>query len=74
MSDELNKNVSNYCQKYKLPVVTASSFYLENIGIDNFVRRLDNNSQFLRISLSAWISKKSTMESIKKIVEYLNSI
>ena len=72
--DELNKNVSSYCQKYKLPVLTASSFYLENIGIDNFVRRLDNNSQFLRISLSAWISKKSTMESIKKIVEYLNSI
>lgn len=71
--DELNKDISNYCQKYNLPVVTASSFFLENIGVDNFVRRLDNNSQFLRISLSMWISKKLTMESIKKIAEYLNN-
>lgn len=72
--DELNKNVSSYCQKYNLPVVTASSFFLEKIGIDNFVRRLDNNSKFLRISLSMWIPKKATIESVKKITEFLNNI
>ena len=72
--DELNKNTSLYAQKFGLPVVTASSFFIEKIGIDNFVRRLDNNSQFLRISLSMWIGKTKTMASIKKIVEYLNSL
>ena len=72
--DELNKNTSLYAQKFDLPVVTASSFFIEKIGIDNFVRRLDNNSQFLRISLSMWVNKTKTMKSIKRIVEYLNNL
>lgn len=72
--DKLNEDITSYCQKFNLPIVTASSFFLEKVGLDNFVRRLDNNNQFLRISLSIWISKKDTLKIVGKVVEYLNNI
>ena len=64
----LNLSVSNYCKKFGLPVNTASSFYLEKIGIDNFIRRLDNNSKFLRIS-STKIKKNDAINIAKRISE-----
>lgn len=72
--DALNRSVSSYCQSFGLPIVTAASFYLEKVGLDNFARRLDNNNQFLRISPSFYISKKKSVEIAKKIAEYLNNL
>ena len=69
----LNLSVSDYCKKFDLPVNTCSSFYLEKIGIDNFIRRLDNDSKFLRIS-STKIKKKDAINIAKRVGEYLNSI
>ena len=72
--DKLNRDTTTYCKKFDLPIITTASFYLEQVGFDNFSRRLDNNNQFLRISLSTYISKKDTTEIIKKIAEYLNNV
>ena len=71
--NKLNSEVSRYCQSFNLPVSTASSFYLEKIGIDNFIRRLDNNSKFLRIS-SSFIKKEQAIEIAERIGEYLNNL
>lgn len=71
--NKLNSEVSKYCQSFNLPVNTASSFYLEKIGVDNFIRRLDNNSKFLRIS-SSFIKKEQAIEIAEKVAEYLNNI
>lgn len=71
--DKLNRNISSYCKQFNMPVSTAASFYLETVGIDNFVRRLDNNNQFLRISPSFHVSKKMSIEIAKTIAEYLNN-
>ena len=71
--NKLNSEVSKYCQSFNLPVNTASSFYLEKIGVDNFIRRLDNNSKFLRIS-SSFIKKEQAIEISEKVAEYLNKI
>ena len=73
MFNILNLSVSDYCKKFDLPVNTCSSFYLEKIGIDNFIRRLDNNSKFLRIS-STKIKKKDAINIAKRVGEYLNNI
>lgn len=67
----LNTDLSLFCQKYKLPINTAASFYLENLGIDNFERKLDNNRQHLRISSSV-ISEKKAVEIGKKINKFLD--
>ena len=71
--NKLNSDVSKYCQGFNLPVNTTSSFYLEKIGVDNFERKLDNNSKFLRISSSA-IKPEQAKEIAIKIANYLNNI
>lgn len=70
--DGLNRSVSFYCQSFNLPIVTAASFYLEKVGLDNFERRLDGGSQFLRISPSLYVSEKDMVDVIGRVAEYLN--
>ncbi|MBR2140950.1 MAG: hypothetical protein IJ853_01170 [Rickettsiales bacterium] len=72
--DKLNRDITIHCQKLGLPILTVASFYLEKVGLDNFARRLDDNSQFLRISPSFHISKKTTTEIVRTIAEYLNNM
>lgn len=70
--DNINVKLSTFCQSFNLPVVSASSFFLDKIGIDNFVRKLDNNSQQIRISASL-ISKKYAKIIGNKISEFFQT-
>lgn len=70
--DNINVKLSTFCQSFNLPVVSASSFFLDKIGVDNFVRKLDNNSQQIRISASL-VSKKNAKIIGNKISEFFQT-
>ena len=70
--DIINQNIIKHCNDPKIN--TLSSFYMYSIGLDNFVRVLDNNNQFLRISLSIYVDENKTLYLINKIIDYLNNL
>lgn len=70
--DIINQDIIKYCHDSQIN--TLSSFYMYSIGLDNFVRVLDNNNQFLRISLSIYVDENKTLYLINKIIDYLNNL
>ena len=68
----VNQDIIKHCNDTQIN--TLSSFYMYSIGLDNFVRVLDNDNQFLRISLSIYVDENKTLYLINKIIDYLNNL